>query len=79
MRDMKLSPVKSTNIAAVGHDPATSQLVVQFKSGAAHVYEGVTAEDHAALVGAESVGKHFIANIKNKFASSKYEGEVETA
>jgi hypothetical protein len=75
---MKLEPVQSSNIAAIGHDPEKNQLVVQFKSGATHAYEGVSAEDHAALIGAESVGKHFHANIRNRFESSKYDGEVES-
>lgn len=75
---MKLTPVKSTNIKAIGHDPASKKLVVQFNSGAAHAYEGVSADDHAALMAAtDSHGKHFNANIIKKFPSSKYDGEIE--
>lgn len=75
---MKLTPTpQSSNIAGHGHDPETSTLLIQFKNGAVHKYEGVTAEDYAALAGAESVGKHFYAEIRGKFSSSRYDGELE--
>lgn len=69
-----LSPVTSSNIAAIGHDPATNELHVQFKSGATHVFSGVTAEQHEAMRDAESVGKHFHAHVKGKFDSRKVSG-----
>ncbi len=68
-----LHPVTSSNIAAIGHNPATNELHVQFKTGATHIYSGVTAEQHEAMRDAESVGKHFHAHIKNKHESRKVE------
>ncbi len=62
-----LMPVKSSMVSAVGYDPATSSLHVTFPKGGHYIYEGVTPEQHAALVGAESVGKHFAANVRSKF------------
>lgn len=68
---MKLDPVTSSNIAAVGYDHATRTLGVQFKSGHLFHYQGVEPHQHAALLGADSVGKHFHAHIKSKFEGKK--------
>lgn len=56
---IKLEPVKSSNIDAIGHDSVNDELHIQFKTGGTFVYPGVSAEKHAALIGADSVGKHF--------------------
>lgn len=58
------TPVKSSSIASVAHDPATNTLEVQFANGGRYQYEGVTADDHAALLGAASIGKHFQQHIR---------------
>jgi hypothetical protein len=64
---VELTPVESSNVAAVGHDPERDELHVRFKSGpAVYVYSNVTAEQHAALIGDESVGGHGHANIWGK-------------
>lgn len=66
-----MTPVKSSNIAAIGHDPKTNELHVKFKTGATHIYSGVSAEKHAALLAAESIGSHFHHNIRNQHESRK--------
>lgn len=68
---MKLDPVTSSNIAAIGYDHATKTLAVQFKSGDLWHYQGASAEHHRALMSAKSVGKHFHAHIKPKFDGKK--------
>lgn len=71
---MELTPVTSSTIAAVGHDPQGNELHVRFKSGGAvYVYSGVDAAKHAALMNAESLGKHFHAEIKSKHKHRKVE------
>lgn len=65
-----MTPVKSSNLSAVGYDPATRALTVQFKSGASHHYADVSPEAHAALMAAESVGKHFHAHIRSAHKST---------
>lgn len=69
----ELIPVTSSNIEAIGHDPATNELYVKFKTGATHIFAGVTADQHDAMRDAESVGKHFHAHVKGKFESRKSE------
>lgn len=58
-----LTPVKSSNIDSVGHDG--QHTYVKFKSGGVWKYPA-TADDHSALLGAESIGKHFHANLKGR-------------
>lgn len=79
---MKLHPVKSSQISHVGHDPEKNRMVVQFLKGSRYVYENVTADHHAALLAATSVGSHFIANFKNNptaFPYSKHDASLHGA
>jgi hypothetical protein len=68
---MEMKPVDSSNIAAVGHDPATGTLAVAFRDGNLYHYDGVSSEAHAALMQAESIGKHFHAHIKGAHPFTK--------
>lgn len=62
-----MTPVDSSSIAAVGHDPATSTLKVQFKSGDTYHYKGVSADAHASLLKAKSIGSHFQTHVRPKY------------
>jgi hypothetical protein len=64
-----LVPVTSSQIKAVGHDAATSTLVVEFNNSSKYEYANVPAALHADMMAAESVGSWFSKNIK-KDASS---------
>ena len=81
---MTHTPVTSSTIATVAHDPATQTLEVRFKpskkdaalgkgpgAGPLWRYEGVPAETHAALLAAESPGAYFAAEIKNVFQATR--------
>ncbi len=59
-----LQPVESSQIEAIGHDPASNTLAIKFKRGAEYRYANFTAEDWAAFRGAKSVGSHFYKHIK---------------
>lgn len=63
---IELKPVDSSQVAAIGHCPVTNTLAVTFTrgGGAVYHYPDVTAEQHAAFVGAESIGVHFGQHIK---------------
>ena len=67
---MKLEPVTSTSIKAIGYDKATGTMHVQFGSGT-YEYQGVSPETYDALAGSESVGKHFHSVIKPQFKGVK--------
>lgn len=68
-----MTPVKSSNLDAIGYDAKSRALTVRFKSGATHRYDDVPPEKHAALMAADSIGSHFHANIRNAHKSSKVE------
>lgn len=61
---IQYSPVTSSNISHVGYDPNEGILGVRFSSGKEYHYHGVRPEQHAALVGAVSVGSHFAQHIR---------------
>jgi hypothetical protein len=65
--EMKMKNVSSMTIESVGHNPDTNTLRVRFRNGVEYDYANVNAEQHAAFIGAESVGSHFHSNIKGKF------------
>lgn len=64
---MQRAAVTSSTIVSVGHDATAALLEVEFKGGAVYQYRGVSAEVHAELMAAESVGKHFAEHIKGHF------------
>lgn len=73
------APVESSNIASIGYDPASQVLEVQFKSGgkpgSIYRYADVPADEHAALMAAESPGSHFARNIRGAYKSTRVEEE----
>ena len=73
-----LNPVKSSQIAHIGHDPATNTLAIQFHGGertggggSIYHYAGVSAQQFADFSKAESIGKHFGQHIRGKFEHTK--------
>lgn len=66
---IELTPVQSSQLAAIGWDPDTSTLAIRFpdrgsKPGGLYHYADFGQEDWAALCQAESKGSHFLRNIK---------------
>lgn len=69
MTNVRLQDVESSQISAIGHDPATQTLAVRFKTwkgeqSSLYHYRNVTAEQFAAMRDAESIGRHFRTEIK---------------
>ncbi len=64
---MQITPVRSRTIDAVSYDPDTQTMRVAFSSGKTYEYTGVRAEQHRALIEADSVGSHFGKHIRPKF------------
>jgi len=69
-----MEPVRSSNIAEIGHDPSTNTLRVKFVGGRTAEYPGVTSEQHAALMGAHSIGSHLWHNHIKGNDNFKYVG-----
>ena len=68
---MNMERVASSNINAIGHDPATNTLRIEFKGGGAYEYAGVPAAAHADLMAADSKGQHFHQHIRGRFTHRK--------
>ena len=68
---IEMQPVTSSQIAAIGHDPETNKLRVQFHSGSLYEYDDVPASTFNSLLNADSPGKHFGAHIRGRHAYRK--------
>ena len=68
---MELTPVSSSNVAAVGYDPDTSTLEVEFKNGSSYQYFDVPETEFFNLRDAPSVGKYLNASIKGHYRYSR--------
>jgi hypothetical protein len=55
---MTWTPLKSSNVEAMRHDPASGELHLRFKGGATYRYTGVDADAAKALAEAESPGRY---------------------
>jgi len=60
-----MSPVKSSNILAIGHDEATNTLHVMFKGGGHYTYTGVPLDMFGTMLTADSVGGFLNSEIKS--------------
>lgn len=63
--------VKSSNIKAVGYDPKSKTLEVEFNSGSTYQYFEVPASIYNDFMDASSLGSFFAESIKNKFNYEK--------
>lgn len=61
-----MRPVTSSNVEAVGYDPASKTMHVRFKGGGTYAHRDVGPAEHRALVTAKSPGKHYHAHFKGK-------------
>ena len=66
-------PVESKVLKTVGYDPASQTLELEFHSGRVYRYADVSPEKHAALMAAESIGKHYGLHIKPHHAATAAE------
>ena len=68
---IKMIPVASSLIKAVGYDPEKEELQVQFHKGGTYTYRGVTRPVYDAMMEAQSVGHFFLRNVKANYLCSK--------
>ena len=68
MYSRKVHVDDSSNIELVEYDPEIKALKVTFlRGGGTYLYEKVPAKTFGELISADSVGKYFQANVKDKF------------
>jgi len=63
--------VQSSVIATIGYSRSDQTLEVQFHTGRVYQYEGVPPEQHAALMAAESIGRYFNENIRDRYPAKE--------
>lgn len=68
---MDMQPVESSNVSAVGYDPDSQTLHVEFKGGSRYEYAGVPPEAHAELMQSDSIGRHLHERIKSAHQHKK--------
>lgn len=68
---MNMIAVTSSNIDAVGYDPDTKLLQINFLNGTSYQYDGVPEYVAQGLVDASSVGQYFNANVKDSYGYTK--------
>lgn len=75
---MERTKVVSSQIASIGYEAEKKVLEVEFVgrggvAGSIYHYVDVEPEVHAALMGAESIGKYFNQNLRDRFKFHKFE------
>ena len=68
---MERTIVSSSNIGAIGYEAETHTLEVEFLNGSIYQYAGVSVEEYEAMMNADSKGKYFNANVKNRYPFTK--------
>lgn len=60
-------PVRSSNIRAIGYEPETRTLEVEFHSGGVYRYSGVPESVYQGLMHSASKGSFFHHHIKDRY------------
>lgn len=69
-----LTPITSSNLAAIGYNPHKRILAVEFKSGAIFHFAGISETVYQQLLEAPSRGSYFHKEIRGKFQGEKMTG-----
>jgi len=64
---MKRNPVTSSTLASVGYDAPSRTLEIEFRNGRVYQYFDVPQEVYEGLLSADSVGRYFIAQIRDRY------------
>ena len=66
--------VLSEAIRDISYDPQRAKLFVTFNDGDQYVYVGVPGEVHRSFVDADSKGRFFQAEIRDRYPYNRFEG-----
>lgn len=59
--------VESSAIASLGYEFLSEKLFVEFNSGSYYSYDDVPLDVFVELVTADSIGRHFVKNVRNVY------------
>ncbi len=65
--NVQRQPVTSSNLKSVGYDRANRVLEIEFQNGRVYRYRGVPPEEYEELLKAPSLGRYFIATIRDEY------------
>lgn len=65
------TPVTSSNVKSVGHNPDDNTLAIEYKDGSVYHYHDVPKDVHEQLVSSKSVGGFIYSSIKGVYKHSK--------
>lgn len=68
---MERNYVTSSNIRSVGYDTDNQILEIEFNSGAVYRYSNVPNSEYEGMMNADSKGKYFHSNIKERYSFVK--------
>lgn len=68
---MNRTQVQSSTIASVGYDADNNLLEIEFRKGGTYQYYDVPEYQYSNLMSADSLGKYFVANIRNVYRCSR--------
>lgn len=72
LKTVELVPVHSSNLAAVGYDPATGEMQIQFRRrGRLYSYADVPPDVHDALINAGSKGGYFNYRVRFRYRTTR--------
>lgn len=71
---MRLDPVESSMVAAIGYDESLKALVVLYNSGKAFQYLDVPPEVFEGLQQARSKGRYMLDHVIDYYAASLFKG-----
>ena len=66
---MKMTPVSSSNLSAIGYDRGTMH--IRFNSGGTYAYYDVPEDVYRDLMNADSKGRYFNYHIKGQYDDTK--------
>lgn len=72
---MQLEKVNSSDIAAIGYDPESQTLAIEFHATGRYHYFSVPPQIHAELMQTPTHGKYFHQHIKGRYAWEKVSAE----
>lgn len=67
----EMTPIKSSAMQGYAYDPTSRTLHVEFRPGSVYAYADVSAEKVEAMMGNQSPGSYFAANIRNTHKATK--------
>jgi hypothetical protein len=78
-KSMKRLPVESSVLASVLHLAEQQLLEIEFRSGLLYRYFDVPQQTYTELLAAESKGRYFNANIRNRFICKQIDTLSQTS